>query len=295
MMNILESNMASEFCLSITKYFLFLFNIIFLFLGSTLLSLGLWIKLSKTNFLLPDPHYISLPLFSYMLITGGSVVVLLGFFGSMGALKGVKCMLGFYLFLLILLFTAQIVCAVLLFTQWSSFKEVLEDHVVQLIKTFGKNDSSLQDFERSFQVIQHEAQCCGWHGIDDWGHTKPDCSCWYQTNATANNTDHSHFSDPCPCGPHPPSNFTCAHYNQGCQNIITNWLDEHFLIIIGVTLAIAVVEFLQWVCLVTFCCLNNNCRCCPLRKSHGSQVQLSRYVVRSFRCFCINGGPGITS
>ncbi|XP_076855352.1 leukocyte antigen CD37 isoform X2 [Brachyhypopomus gauderio] len=234
--------MANECCLSITKYFLFLFNIIFLFLGSALLSLGLWIKFSETNFLLPDPRYISLSLFAHILIIVGSVTVLLGFLGCLGALKGVKCMLGIYVFLLVLLLIAQIVGAVLLFTQWSAFKGSLDDHVVKLIQSFGKNESSLQDFERTFQIIQHEVQCCGWHGSHDWVMVEVHCSCYYHVNATTNYTNHTASSDPCACGMHPQLNSACGIFNKGCEGIITDWLDEHFLIILGVVLAIAVVE-----------------------------------------------------
>lgn len=46
-----------------------------------------------TFFTVPAPRYLSLALFSYLLIISGSVTILLGFFGSLGALKEIKCML----------------------------------------------------------------------------------------------------------------------------------------------------------------------------------------------------------
>lgn len=44
-------------------------------------------------FTVPAPGYLSLSLFSYPLVISGSVTLLLGFFGSVGALKEAKCML----------------------------------------------------------------------------------------------------------------------------------------------------------------------------------------------------------
>ncbi|XP_062859821.1 leukocyte antigen CD37 isoform X2 [Trichomycterus rosablanca] len=226
--------MASECCISITKYFLFLFNLIFFFLGSALLSLGLWIIFSESIFLIPAPRFLSLSLFSYLLIISGAVTMFLGFFGSLGALKEFKCMLGVYFLLLTLILAAQIIGGVLLYTQRSTFQGSLEHHVVELIKSVGKNDSSLQDFKQTLEFLQHEAECCGWKGISDW-EIAP-CSCYYSENITANATAQS--SEICTC----PNIDECKAYQQGCQGIIKKWLDEHILIILAVLAAIAVVE-----------------------------------------------------
>ncbi|XP_056111351.1 leukocyte antigen CD37 [Rhinichthys klamathensis goyatoka] len=109
--------MASECCLSFTKYFLFLFNLIFVLLGSLLLSLGLWIQISENSIFFSPPPYISISLFSYLLITSGSVTMALGFLGCLGSLKTVKCLLAIYFILLTVLLAAQIVGGVLFYTQ----------------------------------------------------------------------------------------------------------------------------------------------------------------------------------
>ncbi|XP_036427626.1 leukocyte antigen CD37 isoform X1 [Colossoma macropomum] len=262
--------MASEFCLSLTKYFLFVFNLVFFFLGSALLSLGLWIMFSETSVLIPAPRFISLSLFSYLLIISGVVTISLGFFGSLGALKEVKCMLAIYFILLTVLLVAQTMGGVLLITQKSVFEKSLESHVQKLIQDFGKNDSNLRDFERTLLVLQREAKCCGWSGPLDW---KPDahCSCYSPNNVTANITDHNDHSDIHTC-----NITTWDKHKKGCKEYVEEWLSAHILIILMVVFVLAVVECLQWVCLVTFCCLSHSCRCCRLRKPRGSHVQLSR-------------------
>ncbi|GAA6110263.1 leukocyte antigen CD37 [Tachysurus ichikawai] len=259
--------MASELCLSLTKYFLFLFNLIFFLLGLSLLGLGLWIIFSESSFLIPAPGYLSLSLFSYPLVISGSVTLLLGFFGSVGALKEAKCMLAIYFILLSVLLAAQIIGTVLLFTQRSVFESTLEDHVINLIQSIEKNDSS--PLKQSLEFLQSQAQCCGWNDKDDW--KVPPCSC-YNTSSTVNVTAES--SNSCPC--EFSSNYTCEVHEKTCKIIIKDWLDKHIMIIFGVVLALAGVECLQWVCIITFCCLTRTYRCCRPRNSYGSHGQLSR-------------------
>ncbi|KAI2658397.1 Leukocyte antigen CD37 [Labeo rohita] len=191
-------DMASECCLSLTKYFLFLFNLIF--------------------FCLPLP-YISIHLFSYILIVSGSVTMSLGFLGCLGSLKTVKCLLGTYFILLTVLLAAQIVGGVLLYTQKTEWTGSLENH---LMKSFGHNDSSLQNLKKTLDYIQEEAKCCGWEGKTDWKDSIP-CSCYDKGNATANEIQKSNFS----CPVCPSSNQTCVTHEQAlrcnyCQKIDKN-------------------------------------------------------------------------
>ncbi|KAK7134834.1 hypothetical protein R3I93_018066 [Phoxinus phoxinus] len=236
--------MASECCLSLTKYFLFLFNLIFFLLGSLLLSLGLWIKFSETSTFMPLPPYISISLFSYLLIISGSVTMGLGFLGCLGSLKTVKCLLAIYFILLTVLLAAQIVGGVLFYTQKTELVGSLKEHTLKLMKSFGKNDTSLQGLNETLHYIQKENKCCGWDGKTDWGDSIH-CSCFYTGNATVNATDktqaqklcHTCFSDVS------ISNHTsCGIYEKGCIGYITKWLQENLLLILVVILAISLVE-----------------------------------------------------
>ncbi|XP_059388402.1 leukocyte antigen CD37 [Carassius carassius] len=238
--------MASECCLSLTKYFLFLFNLIFFLLGSLLLSMGLWILLSEDEmfkiFAVPPPPYISIHLLSYLLIISGSVTMSLGFLGCLGSLKTVKCLLATYFILLTVLLAAQIVGAVLFYTQKTELALSLEDHTLQLISSFGKNDSTFKNFEMTLLDIQKKAKCCGWNGKKDWREFIP-CSCYDKANATVNATYEGKDHKCSTCF----SNGTCSNfpfgiYNQGCSEKIKTWLNENLLLILVFILAICVVE-----------------------------------------------------
>ncbi|XP_045065682.1 leukocyte antigen CD37 isoform X2 [Coregonus clupeaformis] len=231
--------MASQGCLGLIKYFLFLFNLLFSCLGALLLSLGIWIVLAETSFFMPAPPYMSFSVFSYFLVIGGSATMSLGFIGCLGALKEVKCMLGMYFILLTILLAAQIVGAVLLFTQRTSFESKVEEHVLHLIASFGKNDSNYQNFEKTLDYVQQEIHCCGWIGPNNW--VEAPCSCYHPINNTQNA---SISSEMCDCNAILSlSNYTmCDIYQTGCRENIREWLDENMLITFGVLLAVMTVE-----------------------------------------------------
>nr|XP_046212446.1 leukocyte antigen CD37 [Oncorhynchus gorbuscha] len=231
--------MASRGCIDLIKYFLFLFNLLFACVGALLLSLGIWIVLAETSFFMPAPPYMSFPVFSYFLIIGGSATMSLGFIGCLGALKEVKCMLGMYFFLLSILLAAQIVGAVLLFTQRTSFESKVEQHVLHLIASFGKNESNYLNLEKTLDYVQREIHCCGWTGPKIW--VEAPCSCYHPINNTQNA---SNSYEMCDCNDiRPFSNYTaCDIYQNGCRESIREWLDENMLIIFAVLLAVMAVE-----------------------------------------------------
>ncbi|XP_028975869.1 leukocyte antigen CD37 isoform X2 [Esox lucius] len=233
--------MVSQRCLVVIKYILFLFNLLFCILGALLLSLGIWIVLAETSFFMPAPPHISFSVLSYFFMFGGSVTMLLGFFGCLGALKEVKCMLGMFFFLLSVLLAAQIVGAVLLYTQKTLFASQVEEHVIDVMTSFRKNESNYWNFKKTLDYVQQEMRCCGWSGPNNW--VEIPCSCYQPEN----NTDlqlASNHSDMCDCHSIQYLPF-CEVYGNGCREGIAEWLDNNWIIIYGVLLAVMTVEVMQ--------------------------------------------------
>ncbi|XP_019344405.1 leukocyte antigen CD37 isoform X2 [Alligator mississippiensis] len=90
------ADMATKGCLSVTKYFLFIFNIIFFLLGSLLFGFGLWILFDGSSFAAAlGTSIYGLKVWSYILSGVGIITMFIGFLGCLGSLKEIKCMLGF--------------------------------------------------------------------------------------------------------------------------------------------------------------------------------------------------------
>ncbi|KAJ8364990.1 hypothetical protein SKAU_G00138210, partial [Synaphobranchus kaupii] len=225
--------MVSHGCLSLIKYFLFLFNLLFFSLGTLLLSLGLWIVFDEISFFMPAPSSLSLSVLSYFLAIGGTVTMAVGFFGCLGTLKEVKCMLGMYFFLLTILLAIQTVGGVLFFTQKAAFEDKLGEHVLEIITSFRSNNSRLNHFEKTLEYIQKEVNCCGWNGPKDWREDMVPCSCYQPANKTVfdqinqgMNNNGSQMACPCQSLSF-PQNYTCNIYKQGCKEGIKEWFEQN--------------------------------------------------------------------
>jgi len=119
-------------CLNkLVKYTLFATNLLIFILGVAVLGLGIWVVVDKPSFfgILEDATDVcggdtsceegmksSISLYasaSYILIVISALIVIIAFFGCCGAYKENKCMLGTYFTIILALFIAMVVGAVL--------------------------------------------------------------------------------------------------------------------------------------------------------------------------------------
>ncbi|XP_077171039.1 leukocyte antigen CD37 isoform X2 [Paroedura picta] len=244
--------MSHKGCLSVTKYFLFLFNLFFFILGSLLFSFGLWILFDKNSFASSlGSSLFALKIWSYIFSGVGILTMLMGFLGCLGSLKEVKCMLGFYFAFLLLLFVAQIAIGIVVYTQRDTIQASVRVYVSEIIRDY-KFNGSLTDKEESWDVVQEQFQCCGWTSYADW-----------QRNHAVTTNGSSIY--PCSCRNHsradqPLTNTTETHepreraegfcfargewpvYTDGCEANVQDWLAKNIITIVGLCLGIALME-----------------------------------------------------
>ncbi|XP_074710684.1 leukocyte antigen CD37-like [Strix uralensis] len=160
--------MNPKSCLGLARGFLFLFNLFFFALGSLLLAFGLWVLFDRQSFaaVLGSPLY-SLRVWSYVFSGVGTVTMLLGFLGCLGALKEIKAMLLLYFGILLLLFAAQITVAVIVYTQRLTLATKVATYVQELIRGYPAQGPP-GDPQESWDAVQQQLSCCGWNGPQDW-------------------------------------------------------------------------------------------------------------------------------
>ncbi|XP_044303725.1 leukocyte antigen CD37 [Varanus komodoensis] len=244
--------MSRKGCLSVTKYFLFIFNLLFFILGSLLFSFGLWILFDRNSFAsVLGSSYYALKVWSYIFCGVGILTMLMGFLGCLGSLKEVKCMLGFYFAFLLLLFLAQITIGILIYTQQKTLSTVVTDYANDIIENYGRK-SPLSDHEESWDFLQEQLQCCGWSSYMDWN-----------VNQAVRNASEKLY--PCSCrnisqAIHPETNQTAGSENgfcraagewpvnkDGCAESVKTWLANNVITIVAICLGIALLEL----CLMT--------------------------------------------
>ncbi|XP_053307950.1 CD82 antigen-like [Spea bombifrons] len=247
--------MAIKGCLSVTKYFLFVFNLFFFLLGGVLLCFGLWILFDRSSFAsMIGSSSPTLKVWSYVFCGVGILTMLLGFLGCLGSLKEIKCLLGFYFAFLLLLFAAQITVGVLAYTQRNSLKSTFGTFVEDIIKNYGIN-ANQTDMEENWDFAQQQLECCGWYAPEDWmknqkisknsSVTLYPCSC---RNTSAFLGDASGSANFSAVDTDPKSGFCTAStdkwpvYEMGCMNTIQNFISDNIITIVGVCIGIALLE-----------------------------------------------------
>ncbi|XP_063802335.1 CD82 antigen [Pseudophryne corroboree] len=238
--------MASGGCMKVTKYFLFLFNLLFFILGAVILGFGIWILVDKTSFIsvLQDSSS-SLKTGSYILIAVGGFTMVMGFLGCVGAVNEVRCLLGLYFTFLLLILILQIVAGVLIYFQKNTLKSEVSSVIHKLIVDYNPSDTP-KSAESTWDYIQYNLKCCGWISYQNWT----------ENPNVGNHTDYF----PCSCvanNTRAESGFcnttVSALYPAGCEAQVEGWLQDNLAIILGVCVGVAVIELIGLILSICLC------------------------------------------
>uniref|UniRef100_A0A8C8ZKD6 Tetraspanin n=1 Tax=Prolemur simus TaxID=1328070 RepID=A0A8C8ZKD6_PROSS len=222
-------------CIKITKYFLFLFNLIFFILGAVILGFGVWILADRSSFIsVLQTSSSSLSMGGYIFIGVGAVTMLMGFLGCIGAVNEVRCLLGL-------------------------LKQEMGSIVTELIRNY--NSSHEDSLQEAWDYVQAQVKCCGWVSYYNWTEnadlmsrtqvTYP-CSCEDKGEeddslflrkgfCEANSTQSSNSPEDWPV------------YKEGCMEKVQAWLQENLGIILGVCGGVAVIELLGMLLSICLC------------------------------------------
>ncbi|XP_025948983.1 CD82 antigen [Dromaius novaehollandiae] len=247
-------------CLKVTKYFLFLFNLLFLILGAVILGFGIWILADKTSFIaVLQTSSPSLKTGAYILIGVGAVTMLMGFLGCLGAVNEIRCLLGLYFTCLLVILITQVAAGLIIYFQKETLKEELSRIVGRLIETYDPLNEEEKNLQDAWDYVQRQIACCGWVGAEDWENnavlinksmTMYPCSC---SNSSEDSVADSGF-----CNLDIPLNSTAAFadwpvHQQGCMDGVQKWLKDNLGIILGVCTGVAVIELLGMILSIALC------------------------------------------
>uniref|UniRef100_A0A8C4FQ49 Tetraspanin n=1 Tax=Denticeps clupeoides TaxID=299321 RepID=A0A8C4FQ49_9TELE len=227
-------------CITASKYFLFLFNLLFFIFGALFMGFGLWVLLDNQSFIVVlQDSSLPLKVGSYVLIGVGSLTLLMGFLGCLGAIYEIRCLLALYFSCLLLVLLAQVATAVLIYFQRDVLRSEMTNIVTKLVEHYpGENKTT----EQAWDYIQRTVQCCGWTGSVDWIQNPVvvnsslmlyPCSCRNTSTADNNATDSGFCEAKSPDWP---------IYEQGCMLSVESWLFTNYGVILGVCLGVAVIE-----------------------------------------------------
>jgi len=206
------------------KVILITFNFLFWLSGVALLVLGIWIvadpSVEANLHVVEDPSagLVMTKYLAFALIAIGGLVFLIGFLGCCGALKENKCLLGLYLFFLIVIAGAEIAAGVLGFIQKGKIEKKIT-HTLEKkwdsIENGNKTDTATKE---AIGYVEKELKCCGVNG------PKP--------------------------GEVPPR---CTYGNTGCLGKLKDWIKRNAPILIGVACGFGGLEIFGIICAICLC------------------------------------------
>uniref|UniRef100_A0AAZ3PJQ9 Tetraspanin n=1 Tax=Oncorhynchus tshawytscha TaxID=74940 RepID=A0AAZ3PJQ9_ONCTS len=187
---------------------------------------------------------------SYILITVGSLSMVMGFLGCIGAIYEIRCLLGLYFTCLLLILIAQVTAGVLIYFQRDRLQQEMSTIVKGMLVNYtGQNRTT----EHSWDYVQRTMKCCGWVSPGNW-----------LENVWIKNSSVSLY--PCSCRnetlPGTDMNETglCEHlsadrpvYQTGCMHSVEAWLLENCGVILGICVGVAVLELLGMILSMCLC------------------------------------------
>ncbi|XP_054018142.1 CD82 antigen [Dryobates pubescens] len=248
-------------CLKVTKYFLFIFNLLFLILGAVILGLGIWVLADKTSFIailqMSSPN---LKTGASILIGVGLVTMLMGFLGCLGAVKEIRCLLGLYISCLLTILITQVAAGLVIYFQKQTLKDELASVVQDLIEDYDpKAEGQKKDLQEVWDYVQKQLSCCGWNGPQDWERNeillnqslaKYPCTCSNHSKDAEENKGFCYMPWPV------TGNVTSADWpvhEQECTDSVEIWLKDNLGIILGACTGVAVLELLGMVLSIALC------------------------------------------
>ncbi|XP_038130811.1 CD82 antigen-like, partial [Cyprinodon tularosa] len=187
---------------------------------------------------------------SYIFIGVGALSMAMGFFGCIGAIYEIRCLLGLYFTCLLLILVAQVTAGVLVYFQRDLLKHEMSEIIGRMIVNYtGQNRTT----EHAWDLIQKKMNCCGWTGPGNWS----------ENLLIKNSTDYLY---PCSCrneslpGTEPKNVGLCTSlsaqlpvFETGCMTSVDKWLMDNCGIILGICVGVAVVELLGMILSMCLC------------------------------------------
>lgn len=243
-------------CIKVTKYFLFLFNLLFFILGGVILGFGVWILADKSSFIAILQSSSSLNVGAYIFIGVGTVTMFMGFLGCIGAVNEVRCLLGLYFTFLLLILIAQVAAGAIFYFNMGKLKQEIGDIVGDLIQDYEANEeNSVQD---TWDYVQAQVKCCGWVSYLNWtsnaelmNYTTITFPCSCQRNSSHLLERGFCTSDNVTQNGNNPDEWPV--YQEGCMEKVQEWLQDNLGIILGVCVGIAVIELLGMLLSICLC------------------------------------------
>jgi len=166
--------------ITLVKYLLFIFNLVFALCGLALLIAGAltYANIDKANFFMDkvnnEVNFSAPPI---ILIVVGSIIFVIAFFGCCGAIRESHCMIVTFAVFLLVILIIQIAIGIFIFVKRDSdaWNQAVNTSLSEIFANYHNDNNTRQQVDD----LQRNLECCGVHGPDFWGseHGIPQSCC----------------------------------------------------------------------------------------------------------------------
>lgn len=232
-------------CGSMFKFFVFLFNFIFLLAGVAIIGIGSYMAIKMKDyfdFLSTSDLAPGVGVSSYIFIGIGVLVAIISFLGCWGACTDNKCMMGTFATIMAIILIAEIGVAITILIYKGKAQDIVEDAMKKGLQNYGKNETG--GVQKTLDKIQEQFTCCGIKSPEDWlstpfGETTnaPDSCCKVE-------------SENCGVGQlvKPFTNLNSA----GCLSKFYGFVENNAFLVGGVGIGIIIIQLIS---VIAGCCL----------------------------------------
>ncbi|MCJ8743051.1 hypothetical protein PDJAM_G00089230 [Pangasius djambal] len=235
--------MKAEDKLQIEKFLFMLINSFFVILGISLFGSSVWILFDTSNIITVLSNDADVKVVAGGLFVIGLVVVGVSMLGCIGIHLENRCLIAFYMGLLIAIIFGELFITFLLLLKRNQIEKFLTENVDAIISMYGVNDT--QTTWSLLDSVQQSAKCCGRQNASDWETNK-----FIQLQDTSDIYPCSCFNGSCPVflanEMYRFGNGTHI-YTTGCEEKLKDWFEKNVLVIVGMDLALLIIQILQFI------------------------------------------------
>lgn len=247
-----------------SKFLLIFFNIIFWLSGCVILGIGIWMTVDQSivdnlKILTVEEDDPTLQYAAYVLIAMGCFVFLVGFLGCCGAIKESKCMLGLYIFFLLLIMAGELAAGILALVYKDKILETGTDVLVTKLQNDtiytvdDDNKVTFTAFGLAMSVSQLELKCCGINGSKDYANSafsKANEPAPFPLTCCVMKDDSKDLTDGMDLAANVEDEQKCYtrtdgfFYDKGCKQGLEDFFSANAIILIGIGIGIACLELI---------------------------------------------------
>ncbi|XP_035642438.1 tetraspanin-4-like isoform X1 [Oncorhynchus keta] len=155
----------AEGCMRSLRYGMVFFNLLFWLGGCGILGVGVWLSVTQGNFATLSSSLPSLSA-ANLLIAVGTIIMVIGCLGCVGAVKESRPLLLSFFILLLLIFFLEILSIMLFFVYQDQIDHYAQRDLKRGLQLFGTEGNV--GLTNAWMIVQTDFRCCGVTNHTDW-------------------------------------------------------------------------------------------------------------------------------